>query len=165
MKLINHMQIYVSFVLIASCRYAFAFHAPSVSSSRSHAPSNSALDVSTVPRNDGSGLSYGERSRPFRRNFYTQPDWEKHRSRNRFKGNLLSITRSGVIRQLTNEVLFITAVATAVWALNCLTAAGYDDLQGVHHEGILFFLPTLEMPTEFFTFSSPALSLLLGTCS
>lgn len=152
---------YTTIFLIALFPKVFAFTAPSVVAGS--ATSSSALAVSTIPRNDGSGLSYGERSRPFRRNFYTQPDWEKHRSRNRFKGNLLSITRSGIIRQLTNEVLFITAVATAVWSINCLTAAGYDDLQGVHHEGILPFLPTLEMPSEFFTFSSPALSLLLGT--
>jgi hypothetical protein len=159
MKFITR-QFKAGIALIASLHSVFAFVTPPVVVSSE--PSKSALDVSTVPRNDGSGLSYGERSRPFRRNFYTQPDWEKHRSRNRFKGNLLSITRSGVIRQLTNEVLFITAAATAVWATNCLTAAGFDDLTGVHHEGLLPFFPTLQMPSEFFTFSSPALSLLLG---
>jgi hypothetical protein len=124
--------------------------------------SSTALRVSRIPRNDGSGLSYGERSRPYRRNFYTQPDWEKHRSRDRFLGNLLTFFKSGVVRQLKNELLLMTFVSTFIWAFNCFGVTGWEDFQGVHHDGSLPFLRTLEMPSQFFTLSSPSLSLLLG---
>lgn len=122
------------------------------------------LQVSRIPRNDGSGLPYGERSRPYRRNFYTQPDWEKHRSRDRFIGNLLTFFKSGVVRQLKEELLLMFSVSTFVWAYNCFLVAGWDDFNGVHHDGLVSWFRLLEMPSVFFTFSSPALSLLLGTC-
>lgn len=121
-----------------------------------------ALQVSRIPRNDGSGLSYGERSRPYRRNFYTQPDWENHRSRDRFIGNLLSFFKSGVVRQLKNELLLMGFVAGFVWSFNLFLVEGWEDFSGVHHDGLVPFFRALQMPSAFFNLSSPALSLLLG---
>jgi len=44
---------------------------------------------------------------------------------------------------------------------NALLATGYEDLAGIHHEPLLQ-LPLLTLPSEPFTLSSSALSLLLG---
>lgn len=126
--------------------------------------SNTALHVSTLPKKDPSGLSYGERSRPYRRTFYTQPDWEKHRSKRRFVGNLGNLFRSGVVRQLSDEVSLVAFVGFFVCVFNVLLVDGFDDFSNVHHEPLIegFRFPLLKMPSEFFTFTSPALSLLLG---
>ena len=45
-------------------------------------------DVSSVPTDDGSGLSYSERSRPYRRDVFNYDDWVRHRSSDRFAGRL-----------------------------------------------------------------------------
>jgi hypothetical protein len=124
--------------------------------------SSTALSVSRIPRNDGSGLPYGERSRPYRRSFFTQPDWENHRSRDRFFGNLLTFFKSGVVRQLKKELFIMASASTFIWGFNSFGVAGWEDFQGIQHEGLLPFFRTLEMPSVFFTLSSPSLSLLLG---
>ena len=105
--------------------------------------------------------SYGESSRKYRRTFFTQKDWLKHRSDDRFSRTIFSTLRSGVVRQLAKEVGFITATAIFVVAWNLLTG-GYSDLQGVHHGAILKNIANLELPIAPFTLSSPALGLLLG---
>mgnify|MGYP003477040580 CR=1 FL=1 len=58
----------------------------------------------------------------------------------------------------------MTFVATFICVFNALLAAGYDDFSGVHHSPLVDIgLPVLSLPSAFFTLSSPALSLLLGT--
>jgi len=61
---------------------------------------------------------------------YTQEDWVKHRDSNRFFSNLGSIFKSGFVRQLGNEVGFVTAVAAFVVLWNCIAVAGYCDFSG-----------------------------------
>jgi len=121
--------------------------------------------VESVPRDDGSGLSYAERSRPYRRDVFSYDDWVRHRSSERFSGRLGKLTKSGIVRALSDEILLTSSVATFICVFNALLVAGFDDLGGVHHDAwINIGLPLLKLPAMFFTLSSPALSLLLGTC-
>ena len=43
-------------------------------------------------------IPYGETSRQFRRTVYTHDDWVKHRSPNRFIGNIVTIFNSGIYK-------------------------------------------------------------------
>jgi hypothetical protein len=56
------------------------------------------LDVRYTPKDDGSGLDYAERSRPFRRDVFAYDDWVRHRSSGRFAGRLIKLFRSGIVR-------------------------------------------------------------------
>ena len=69
--------------------------------------------------------------------------------------------KSGVVRQLTTETLFIGSIATFICVYNALFSVGWDDFSGVHHNPFLDW-PTLKLPLQPFTLSSPALGLLLG---
>jgi hypothetical protein len=121
-------------------------------------------DVSWVPTDDGSGISYSERSRPYRRDVFAYDDWVRHRSSERFTGRLSKLSKSGIVRALAYEVQLLAAVATFVCVFNALCVAGYDDFSGIHHDPLIGIgLPVLSLPPMFFTLSSPALSLLLGT--
>eukprot|EP00591_Stephanopyxis_turris_P013526 CAMPEP_0195511510 /NCGR_PEP_ID=MMETSP0794_2-20130614/3794_1 /TAXON_ID=515487 /ORGANISM="Stephanopyxis turris, Strain CCMP 815" /LENGTH=364 /DNA_ID=CAMNT_0040639113 /DNA_START=323 /DNA_END=1417 /DNA_ORIENTATION=+ len=106
--------------------------------------------------------SYSESSRKFRRTFYTQPDWVKHRDSNRFLKNIRTTFDSGVIRQVAKEVAFVGAFAIFIFIWNNGLATGWDDFQGVHHDALFggngF---ELKLPLTPFTLSSPALALLL----
>jgi hypothetical protein len=110
--------------------------------------------------------SYGEKSRKFRRSFFVHDDWVKHRAVDRFPGIFVKFLKSGLVRQLAPVVGFITSIAAFVVAWNCLLVTGYDDFQGIHHDpfailsGLTF--PLMALPATPFTFSSPALALLLG---
>lgn len=116
-----------------------------------------------VPRKDDSGLSYAERSRPYRRDVFAYDDWIKHRSSDRFAGRFIKFVESGIVRALIDELILVTGVATFIVFFNAMFANGFDDLAGVHHDPILALgIPALSLPTLFFTLSSPALSLLLG---
>lgn len=156
---------------------------------RSWFRSSRLYDVIYTPKDDGSGLDYAERSRPFRRDVFAYDDWVRHRSSDRFAGRLVKFFQSGIVRgtsmsddkcssrsfsqiqnlycaALATEIVLTTAVATIVCFGNALLAAGYDDLAGVHHDPIVletlgYHLPVLSLPAMFFTLSSPALSLLL----
>jgi hypothetical protein len=120
-------------------------------------------EVSSVPKDDGSGISYSERSRPYRRDVFNYDDWVRHRSSERFTGRLAKLTKSGIARALTDEVLLLAAVATFICTFNALLVAGFDDFANVHHDPLINLgLPALSLPSMFFTLSSPALSLLLG---
>ena len=119
-------------------------------------------DVKDVPKDSGSGISYSERSRPYRRDVFTQEDWVRHRSSDRFVGNLVKLTRSGVVRSLFQEMGLIASTATFICVVNAFFAVGFTDFAGVHHEPLLSGFPVLQLPAAFFTLSSPALSLLLG---
>lgn len=121
-------------------------------------------DVAWVPTDDGSGVSYSERSRPYRRDVFAYDDWVRHRSTERFTGRLSKLGKSGIVRALSYEVQLLAAVATFICVFNALCVTGYDDFSNVHHDPLLQIgLPALSLPAMFFTLSSPALSLLLGT--
>jgi len=121
------------------------------------------FDVTSVPRDDGSGLSYAERSRPYRRDVFAYDDWVRHRSSERFSGRLGKLTKSGIVRALFDEIILTSSVATFICVFNALLVAGFDDFAGVHHDPLISIgLPVLSLPSQFFTLSSPALSLLLG---
>ena len=121
-------------------------------------------DVAWVPTDDGSGVSYSERSRPYRRDVFAYDDWVKHRSTERFTGRLKKLGKSGIVRALSYEVQLLAAVATFICVFNALCVTGYDDFSNVHHDPLMSIgLPVLSLPSMFFTLSSPALSLLLGT--
>jgi putative membrane protein len=108
-------------------------------------------------------LSYGEQSRPYRRDFFSHDLWVKHRAPFRFTRNLANLLQSGVVRQLFGEILVISAVSALIVAWNALLVTGFDDFSYVHHPPLIDVgLPLLKLPTEPFTLSSPALSLLLG---
>lgn len=117
-----------------------------------------------VSPKDDSGLSYAERSRPYRRDMYTYEDWIKHRSSERFSGRFIKFIQSGIVRALMKEVLNVTCVAIFILFFNALFVYGFDDLGGyVHYETLLnTHFPALRLPFTFFALSSPALSLLLG---
>lgn len=120
---------------------------------------------------DDLNLSYGEKSRRFRRTVYTHADWLKHRDSNRFIRNLATLVNSGIIRQLAKEVLAVAAVALIVVLWNGLIIEGYTDFQGAHCDPIsmdLFGLEQppskyflLQLPSLPFTLSSSAIGLLL----
>ena len=125
--------------------------------------STTLYDVAWVPTDDGSGVSYSERSRPYRRDVFAYDDWVRHRSTERFTGRLSKLGKSGIVRALSYEVQLLAAVATFICVFNALCVTGYDDFSNVHHDPILqMALPVLSLPSMFFTLSSPALSLLLG---
>jgi hypothetical protein len=120
-------------------------------------------DVAWVPTDDGSGISYSERSRPYRRDVFAYDDWVRHRSTERFTGRLSKLGKSGIVRALSYEVQLLAAVATFICVFNALCVTGYDDFSNIHHDPLIqMSLPVLSLPAMFFTLSSPALSLLLG---
>jgi hypothetical protein len=135
----------------------------SIQSPTTSSTSTALNEVSSVPRDDGSGISYSERSRPYRRDLFNYDDWVQHRSSKRFIGRFKNLTKSGVSWALTDEVLLLAAVATFVCSFNAFLVVGYDDFANVHHDPLINFrLPVLSLPFMFFTLTSPALSLLLG---
>lgn len=98
---------------------------------------------------------------------FAYDDWVRHRSSNRFTGRFIKFGKSGIVRALLGELILTSSVASFVCLYNALFINGYSDLSGVHHDTILaqfLHLPVLSLPAMFFTLSSPALSLLLGTC-
>ena len=128
-------------------------------------PSNTALEMGPPKADVALAETYGEGSRKYRRTVYTHAEWVKHRSSDRFFGNLSTMVSSGVYKSLAKEVLATTAVATFVVLWNAI-AGGYNDLQGVQHAAIVDALPMLMLPLTPFTLLSPSLGLLLGmsTC-
>jgi hypothetical protein len=109
--------------------------------------------------------SYGESSRPFRRDVFGYDNWVDHRSTDRFIGNLLDILKSGVFRELLPSCAFTSSIALFVVLYNSLLVNGYDDFAGVHHDALFLFFPLLKIPADFFSLCTPSLGLLLGTCS
>lgn len=128
------------------------------------APSTSALEMGPPKADVALAETYGEGSRKYRRTVYTHNEWVKHRSSDRFFGNLSTMVNSGVYKSLAKEVLATTAVATFVVLYNAV-AGGYTDLEGAQHAAILSALPSLVLPLTPFTLLSPSLGLLLGKCS
>jgi putative membrane protein len=106
--------------------------------------------------------SYGEASRKFRRSYFGHSDWLNARRDGRYLYNFRTLFSSGVARQLFKEVSTVAYIATFLVAWNALLVVGYDDFSGVHHDPLASsVLPLLQLPSEPFTLSSPALGLLL----
>lgn len=106
--------------------------------------------------------SYGEASRKFRRSYFSHSDWLKARADDRFLYNLSSILRSGIVRQLSKEIVLVASIASFICIYNAIFIAGYDDFAGFHHPPVFdTILPVLKLPSEPFTFASPSLGLLL----
>jgi len=70
-------------------------------------PATSPLDIDVMtstslpaspPDTATKDIPYGETSRQFRRTVYSHDDWVKHRSPNRFVGNIFSIGSSGIYK-------------------------------------------------------------------
>ena len=120
--------------------------------------------IANLPKDDGSGLSYAERSRPYRRDVFDSDEWVRVRNTARFSKNLLTIFQSGIVRQLLNEAIFIGGTATFLCLYNALLVNGYDDFSGIHHDPFGQGFYEFKLPSIFFTLTSPALSLLLGKC-
>lgn len=108
-------------------------------------------------------IAYGEESRQFRRTVYTHDDWVKHRDSSRFYRNLISITTSGVYKNLGKEVFATCSIATGIIVWNAVFGE-YQDFSGVVHDGPFkdSIIPILTLPLTPFTLSSPSLGLLLG---
>jgi hypothetical protein len=106
---------------------------------------------------------YGEESRQFRRTVYTQEDWVRHRSPDRFNRNLASFTSSGIYKSLFKEVVATTTVASFVVVWNMIFGE-YQDLLSITHNGLMHdsLIPIFNLPMSPFTLSSPSLGLLLG---
>lgn len=119
--------------------------------------------IKYLPIEDNGALSYGERSRPYRRDVFDNDEWLRVRSNTRFGSNLLTIFESGVVRQLLREVILTTGVATFICTYNALLVNGYDDFAGMHHDPLVQGFYVFSIPGVFFSLTSPALSLLLGT--
>lgn len=149
--------------LLASTPATNAFTPSSLPNVKVAAPSSSALEMGPPKADVALAETYGEGSRKYRRTVYTHNEWVKHRSSDRFFGNLSTMVNSGVYKSLAKEVLATTAVATFVVLYNAL-AGGYTDLEGAQHAAILSALPALVLPLTPFTLLSPSLGLLLGTC-
>jgi putative membrane protein len=105
-------------------------------------------------------LNYGEESRLYRRTVYTHDDWVKHRSPQRFLRQLSALTASGVYKNIGNEVLATTLVATLICVFNNV-AGGYVDMAGVKHDALIQ-ASMIGLPLVPFTLASPSLGLLLG---
>uniref|UniRef100_A0A7S1YR76 Bestrophin homolog n=1 Tax=Ditylum brightwellii TaxID=49249 RepID=A0A7S1YR76_9STRA len=110
--------------------------------------------------NDSLELPSGEGARKFRRTVYTHDDWVLHRSQDRFIDYVAAIFKSGVYKNLDNEVRAMTFVAGFVVVWNCITG-GYTDLEGIQQAALRPDLPVLSMPLSAFTLTSPSLGLLL----
>jgi hypothetical protein len=127
-----------------------------------------ALNEEYRPMNvaDDSGWSYGERSRPFRRDVFGYDDWITHRSTNRFIGIFFDILKSGVFRELLPACLLTSLVAALCCLYNALLVTGYDDFAGIHHATLVNFeLPVMKISTDFFSLCTPSLALLLSKTS
>jgi hypothetical protein len=124
--------------------------------------SSTILQIKYLPNDDGLALSYGERSRPFRRDVFDNDEWVRVRSTVRFSSNLLTIFESGVVRQLLREIFLTTSIASFICLYNALLVNGYDDFAGIHHDPLVQGLYVFSVPSVFFSLTSPALSLLLG---
>jgi hypothetical protein len=92
------------------------------------------LDVRYTPKDDGSGLDYAERSRPFRRDVFAYDDWVRHRSSDRFAGRLMKLFRSGIVRgtselHSTPKSILITADLDSILLYSIGEGDRVDDIR------------------------------------
>jgi predicted membrane chloride channel (bestrophin family) len=106
------------------------------------------------------GPEFQEAQRRYRRTVFNGPDWETHRSTQRFEKAMKTILDSGIIRSRYKELYFVGAVSLLVIATNCVTA-GYVDFDNVKQPPLIPHLPTFSIPISLFTLTSPTLGLLL----
>jgi len=147
--------------LLAQSRSANAFAPPASPNVAQLTRSTTALEMGPPKASVALAETYGEGSRKYRRTVYTHNEWVKHRSSDRFFGNIATMVNSGVYKSLAKEVLATTAVATFLVMWNAF-AGGYTDLEGAQHAAIISSLPMLVLPLTPFTLLSPSLGLLLG---
>jgi ion channel-forming bestrophin family protein len=117
----------------------------------------------------------GEAQRKFRRTIYTSDDWVKHRSQNRFVVYLAAMWKSGMYKNLCQEVLLTTSTAALTVYYNAIVG-GYTGFGSFFTSAAagggppvpsypaliqsdLFSVITL--PLSLFYLTSPAMSLLL----
>ena len=137
-------------------------------SNNNHAATKSSLLYMGPPVDPSAPATdlYGEGSRKFRRTVYTQKEWVKHRSPDRFVNNLSTLLNSGIYKNVGNEVFATTYVATFVWTWNLLVGQqGYEDFSGVMHDPLIhsnWAITSIGLPLTIFTTLSPSLGLLLG---
>jgi putative membrane protein len=129
----------------AAIRHTVPVRKPSLSLYAEKAPRPGSMMAATV---EEGRVPYGESSRKYRRTVFSHKDWVTHRSSDRLKKNLNGIFFSGIVRQLFEEISLVTAIATGVVVWNSILSPEFG-------------LPTLCLPTQPFTLSSPALGLLL----
>lgn len=105
----------------------------------------------------------GEEQRKLRRTVYTHDDWKRHRNQDRFIVYLAAIFKSGVYKNLANEVILATGIAAFVVVYNAIVG-DYTDFSGVKHAGLVQsnLFPKIGLPLTAFTLTSPSLGLLLG---
>jgi len=116
--------------------------------------------VSKDKRETTQGSEYKESSRQYRRTVFMHPEWEEHRSTERFFKSLQTIGESGVLRGRIKEVYLTTAFASALVFWNAF-AGGWTDFDLVKHGAIIPHLPVLSAPLSFFTLTGSSLGLLL----
>ncbi|CAJ1964532.1 unnamed protein product [Cylindrotheca closterium] len=188
MKFLNLPYILVAMVLASSSSSCTsngngvaAFSLPKQAHSSGSITSSTELNLESLeqktPDNKQTSFlldTYGEKSRIYRRSVFSAADWIKSRRSNRFIDTLLKTSQSALVRQLGIEILFISAVATAIVTYNNFFIEGWIDFKGIEHEAIHFNLPTLaaspfivslpplELPKEPFTLTSSSLGLLLS---
>jgi putative membrane protein len=126
-------------------RHAFPIRKPSLLSLCAETPRPGSLAEAL---GDQAPDRYGESSRKYRRTVFTTQNWIDHRSSDRLFENLSSILRSGIVRQLFEEIGLVSTIATTIVIWNGILAPEYG-------------LPELILPARPFTLSSPALGLLL----
>jgi putative membrane protein len=160
------------FVTLLAPVQTTAFTPHSIRSPRTNVPSlisdpTSTTILSSTDQDEIAPLkgreAYGEQSRKFRRTVFSADDWVKHRDPDRFFRNLSTLSQSGIVVQLVNEVATVTALAMLVCIWNLALIDGYVDVSGVHHDP-LYQIPTFlkfALPVGPFTLSSSALGLLL----
>lgn len=132
------------------CKYEQNFSLQSTNEKTKEAESSTLRPNSMAAVTKAQGkVPYGESSRQYRRTVYSSyENWVEHRSQFGIFENLTGMFLSGIIRQLKNEVLTVTAVALILVIWN-----GFYGNEGA--------LPHLSLPSVPFTLSSPALGLLL----
>jgi predicted membrane chloride channel (bestrophin family) len=163
MKFLNVDYILALLLLIMRTQ-AFAPVSRSVSVPKTSTSLNlESLEQKTPDYDETAALlnTYSEKSRAYRRNVFSAADWVRARRSDRFISNILTTLDSGLIRQLSAELTFITLVSLFLVTYNVLFVDGFVDLSGITHEPLVGFLPALQLPITPFSLSSGALGLLL----
>lgn len=144
-------------------RVQTAVQKPFTALASTSSPADEVKQRDTYNRILGTNMPLGEANRINRRDVYTQEDWVKARSDQRFFDVLSKIGKSAILGQLFDEVIIVSSVALFCILWNGILVTGFTDFGGVQHDalvGIPSFL-MMKLPLEPFTLSSSALGLLL----
>lgn len=120
--------------------------------------------LASIPNTETKSVRYHEESRRHRRIVYTQDDWVKHRSSDRFFSGIKNMFASGIEMKMGKEVLVCFAISTFLCLFHALFA-GYTDLDGIEHTGPITggFLSLLSVPMVASKLSSSSVGILLDT--